>query len=168
MSQREIEELRMGQQVLREEVRQLRTQLDLVMQLLTRRESSQPPYHQQLYLSPQMPPSWVTSPQQQRKRQQQKLPRQQRAPRNDQPRMFDPIPFPYSHMLQHLLPLKLFNLRNMPSHPEKIHADYNPNDRCDFHYGGIGLEVENFLALKHKIQYLIDNKQLTFEGGHPW
>lgn len=69
-------------------------------------------------------------------------------------------------MLQRLLQLKLVNLRNMPR-SERCPADYDPNAQCVFHSGGIGHEVENCLALKHKIQDLIDNKQLTFEGGAP-
>ena len=164
MSQRVIEELQMGQQILREEVRQLRTQLDLVMQLLTKKESSQSPYQQPVHLTPQMQPLGVTSPPQQQ------FPRQQEAPRSSrpkQPRVIDPIPISYSQMLQRLLPLKLVKLRNMPPLPRKRLASYDPNAYCEFHSGGIGHDVEDCMGLKHKIQDLIDNGQLTFEGGVP-
>lgn len=155
MSQRVIEELQMGQQILREEVRQLRTQLDLVMQLLTRREGSQPSSQPQLYSAPQTLPSRVTPPQQPRRYRQGKK------------RKFDPIPLSYSQLLQLLLPTRLIHLRNMPSLPKKAPADYNPSTFCEFHSGGIGHGVEDCLALKHKVQDLIDEKQLTFGGGIP-
>lgn len=178
MSQKIIEELQIGQQILREEVRQLRTQLDLVMQLLTRREGSQPSYQPQMYLASQALPSRVTPPQRPRKRHHQQMPLQQRTRQNfqqnhrghNQPRtvrVFDPIPLSYSRMLQHLLQSKLVNLRNMPPSPRKLPAGYNPNAYCEFHSGGIGHGIEDCLALKYMIQDWIDQKQLTFEGEIP-
>ncbi|XP_050916564.1 uncharacterized protein LOC127131691 [Lathyrus oleraceus] len=41
----------------------------------------------------------------------------------------------YSQVFQHLLQLKLVNLRGMPPPAERLHAGYNPNARCEFHYG---------------------------------
>lgn len=155
MSQRVIEELQMGQQILREEVRQLRTQLDLVMQLLTRREGSRPSYQPPMYSVPQTIPSRETPPQQPRRRHQK------------QKRKFDPIPLSYSQLLQRLLQSKVINLRNMPPLPKRPPADYNPSTYCEFHSGGIGHGVEDCLALKHKVQDLIDKKQLIFRGGIP-
>lgn len=55
----------------------------------------------------------------------------------------------------------------MPAPPKRHPANYDPNARCEFHSGGIGHDMENCLALKYNVQDLIDNKQLTFEGGAP-
>ncbi|GLT49720.1 hypothetical protein SLA2020_232580 [Shorea laevis] len=37
---------------------------------------------------------------------------------------------------------------------------YNPQARCEYHSGGVGHDLENCLALKHRIQDLIDAKEL--------
>lgn len=79
--------------------------------------------------------------------------------------MFDPIPMPYSQLLQHLLQLKLVTLRNLPPTPDKLPANYNANSRCEFHSGGVGHDVENCMALKYKVQDLIDSKAIQFTLG---
>lgn len=58
--------------------------------------------------------------------------------------------------------LKLVTLRNLPPLPEKLPVGYNANARCEFHSGGIGHDVENYLALKYKVQDLIDTKAIEF------
>lgn len=68
----------------------------------------------------------------------------------------------YSQVLQHLLQLKLVNLRGMPPPSESLPADYNPNSRCEFHYGGVGHNVENCWALKYKVQELLDSNAIQF------
>lgn len=80
--------------------------------------------------------------------------------------MFDPLPMIYSQVLQHLLQLKLVNLRGMPPPPERLPAGYNPNARCEFHYGGIGHDVENCWALKYKVQELLDSKAIQFTSDN--
>ncbi|GKV17074.1 hypothetical protein SLEP1_g27625 [Rubroshorea leprosula] len=37
---------------------------------------------------------------------------------------------------------------------------YNPQARCEYHSGGVGHDLENCLALKHRIQDLIEAKEL--------
>lgn len=172
MSQREIEELQMGQRVLREEVRQLRTQLDLVMKLLTIRESSQPPYHQQMYLVPQMPPPWATPPQlpQQRQYRQLLLPHQQiqKTQRREKPsRKFDQIPILYGQLLQHLFKSALLEPEPLKPPPRAYPPGYDKSARCEYHSNSLGHAVEACKTLKHKVQDLIDSKRLTFEGGVP-
>ncbi|GKV13696.1 hypothetical protein SLEP1_g24682 [Rubroshorea leprosula] len=39
-------------------------------------------------------------------------------------------------------------------------AWYNPQARCEYHSGGVGHDLENCLALKHRVQDLIDAKEL--------
>lgn len=68
----------------------------------------------------------------------------------------------YSQVLQHLLQLKLVNLRDIPPPPERLHAGYNPNTRCEFHSGDIGHDMENCWALKYKVQELLDSKAIQF------
>lgn len=77
-------------------------------------------------------------------------------------RVFNPIPISYSQLLRHLLQLKLVTLRNLPPPPDKLPANYNANSRCEFHSGGIGHDVENCVALKYKVQELIDSKAIQF------
>ncbi|XP_050889558.1 uncharacterized protein LOC127094827 [Lathyrus oleraceus] len=77
-------------------------------------------------------------------------------------KVFNPLPMSYSRVLQHLLQLKLVNLRGMPPPPERLHAGYNPNARCEFHSGGIGHDLENCWALKYKMQELLDSKAIQF------
>ncbi|GKU96994.1 hypothetical protein SLEP1_g10174 [Rubroshorea leprosula] len=37
---------------------------------------------------------------------------------------------------------------------------YNPQARCEYHSGGVGHDLENCLALRHRVQDLIDAKEL--------
>ena len=55
----------------------------------------------------------------------------------------------------------------MPSPPERLPANYNPNARCKFHFGGVGHDVENCLVLKYAVHNLLDSKaiQLTPVNG---
>lgn len=68
----------------------------------------------------------------------------------------------YSQVLQHLLQLKLVNLRGMPPPLERFPACYNLNARYKFHSGGIGCNVENCWALKYKVQELLDSEVIRF------
>lgn len=76
--------------------------------------------------------------------------------------MFDPILMSYSQVLQHLLQIKLVNLRNMLAPPERLPANYNPNAQCKFHCIGVGHNVENFLVLKYAVHHLLDSKSIQF------
>lgn len=50
----------------------------------------------------------------------------------------------------------------MPALTEKLRANYNANARCEFHSGGVGHDIENCLAFKHKVQDLLDSKAIQF------
>lgn len=66
-----------------------------------------------------------------------------------------------------MLQLKLVSLRTIPAPPERLPENYNANARCEFHSRGVGHDIENCLAFKHKVQDLLDTKaiQLTPDNG---
>lgn len=68
----------------------------------------------------------------------------------------------YYQVLQHLLQLKLVNMMGMPPSSERLPAGYNPNARCEFHFGAICHDVENCWDLKYKVQELLDSKAIQF------
>ncbi|XP_050877660.1 uncharacterized protein LOC127081452 [Lathyrus oleraceus] len=47
---------------------------------------------------------------------------------------------------------------------DPLHASHDPNVRCVFHSGGVGHDIENCWAFKHKVQDLIDNETIEFES----
>jgi hypothetical protein len=44
---------------------------------------------------------------------------------------------------------------------------YNPNAKCEFHFGAVGHSIEDCRALKEKVQELINNKSLSFKEKGP-
>lgn len=50
----------------------------------------------------------------------------------------------------------------MPAPSEKLLENYNANSRCEFHSRGVGHDIENCLAFKHKVQDLLDSKAIQF------
>ena len=44
---------------------------------------------------------------------------------------------------------------------------YKPNDQCAYHLGAPGHSVENCLALKYKVQELLDAGWITFDDAAP-
>lgn len=116
------------------------------------------PQHQQQYQHQQVNVVAIlviATPQYQQQLQYQQQQQHQTAPRRNynQPRqpkiekLIDPLPMSYSQVLQHLFQPKLVTLRGMPPPPERLPAGYNPNARCEFHYGGVGHDVENCWVL---------------------
>ena len=70
---------------------------------------------------------------------------------------------PLSQALRHLLKTNLVTLRNPPSNPDISSPKYNPNAKCAYHSNNPGHEADQCLALKNKIQDLIDNKKIEFD-----
>lgn len=145
--------------------------------IYTQRGEVRPQYHQRRHQQVSAVAIPVTTPprlqHQQTLYQPQNFRKQQQTPQNfqqnlrnyNQPRqqrIFEPVPISYSQLLQHLLQLKLVTLRAMPTPPEKLLENYNANARCDFHSRGIGHDIENCLAFKHKVQDLLDAKAIQF------
>lgn len=72
------------------------------------------------------------------------------------------MPMSYLDWFQHLLKLRMIELRTMGPPPAKLPLGYDANARCDFHSGEPGHRMENCKALKYKVQDLIDAKAIEF------
>ncbi|XP_058725911.1 uncharacterized protein LOC131597218 [Vicia villosa] len=83
-------------------------------------------------------------------------------PRTRPHRKIDPIPMTYAQVLQHLLKIKKITLRDAPSAPDTQSPNYNANVRCAFHSGAAGHDTERCIALKNKVQDLLDQKIIQF------
>ncbi|TYK04059.1 uncharacterized protein E5676_scaffold3019G00010 [Cucumis melo var. makuwa] len=76
---------------------------------------------------------------------------------------FDPIPMTYTELLPQLIqnrqlaPIPMIPIQ--PPYPKW----YDSNARCDYHAGGVGYSTENCLALKRKVQSLINAGWLSFK-----
>lgn len=73
----------------------------------------------------------------------------------------------YGQLLPHLLRGAIVEPRSLDPPPRPYHPSYDKNARCEYHADSQGHTVENCIALKHKVQDLINDKQLNFEGGIP-
>lgn len=74
---------------------------------------------------------------------------------------------PYNHILPYLLRGPLIELRELGPSPAVLPPSYDENVHCEFHYGALGNSIENFKALKYKVQDLIDSKEITFTPNEP-
>ncbi|XP_058784454.1 uncharacterized protein LOC131659261 [Vicia villosa] len=83
-------------------------------------------------------------------------------PRTRPHRKIDPIPMTYAQVLQHLLKIEKITLRDAPNAPDTQSPNYNANARCAFHFGAAGHDTERCIALKNKVQDLLDQKIIQF------
>ncbi|XP_058759673.1 uncharacterized protein LOC131632984 [Vicia villosa] len=83
-------------------------------------------------------------------------------PRTRPHRKIDPIPMTYAQVLQHLLKIEKITLRDAPNAPDTQSPNYNANARCAFHSGAAGHDTERCIALKNKVQDLLDQKIIQF------
>ncbi|XP_058722923.1 uncharacterized protein LOC131594738 [Vicia villosa] len=83
-------------------------------------------------------------------------------PRTRPHRKIDPIPMTYAQVLQHLLKIEKITLRDAPNAPDTQSPNYNANARCAFHSGAAGHDTERCIALKNKVQDLLDQKVIQF------
>ncbi|XP_058784035.1 uncharacterized protein LOC131658797 [Vicia villosa] len=83
-------------------------------------------------------------------------------PRTRPHRKIDPIPMTYAQVLQHLLKIEKITLRHAPNAPDTQSPNYNANARCAFHSGAAGHDTERCIALKNKVQDLLDQKIIQF------
>ncbi|XP_058729317.1 uncharacterized protein LOC131601500 isoform X2 [Vicia villosa] len=83
-------------------------------------------------------------------------------PRTRPHRKIDPIPMTYAQVLQHLLKIEKITLRDAPNAPDTQSPNYNVNVRCAFHSGAAGHDTERCIALKNKVQDLLDQKIIQF------
>ncbi|XP_058733544.1 uncharacterized protein LOC131605170 [Vicia villosa] len=83
-------------------------------------------------------------------------------PRTRPHRKIDLIPMTYAQVLQHLLKIEKITLRDAPNAPDTQSPNYNANARCAFHSGAAGHDTERCIALKNKVQDLLDQKIIQF------
>ncbi|KAK2414832.1 hypothetical protein QL285_037374 [Trifolium repens] len=90
--------------------------------------------------------------------------RNQHGPRKERRNVhYDRIPTPYGHILPHLLQKGLVQLKPLDPVSPPYPPGFDENARCDYHNGSLGHNIENCRGFKHKVQELIDQKQLTFK-----
>lgn len=58
-------------------------------------------------------------------------------------------------------------MRELEPPPTPLPPCYDVNARCEFHSSAPGHNIENFKALKHKVQDLIDSKAISFAPNGP-
>ena len=74
---------------------------------------------------------------------------------------------PYAELLQVLLRLQLVEKRKLAPLTGTPPAGYNISERCDFHSGAPGHNIEDCLAFKHKVQDLLDSAAINFGQEGP-
>ncbi|GKU88880.1 hypothetical protein SLEP1_g3094 [Rubroshorea leprosula] len=75
-------------------------------------------------------------------------------------RHFDKLPLSYTEVFQQLIVASLVTPVPMVPLNPPFPTWYNPQARCEYHSGGVGHDLENCLALKHRIQDLTEAKEL--------
>ncbi|XP_058783966.1 uncharacterized protein LOC131658717 [Vicia villosa] len=105
----------------------------------------------------------IPVPQQQQQHQHGQRSNNDRYPPRTRPhRKIDPIPMTYAQVLQDLLKIEKITLRDAPNAPDTQSPNYNANARCAFHSGAAGHDIERCIALKNKVQDLLDQKIIQF------
>ncbi|XP_058782811.1 uncharacterized protein LOC131657417 [Vicia villosa] len=105
----------------------------------------------------------IPMPQQQQQHQHGKRSNNDRYPPRTRPhRKIDLIPMTYAQVLQHLLKIEKITFRDAPNAPDTQSPNYNANARCAFHSGAAGHDTERCIALKNKVQDLLDQKIIQF------
>jgi hypothetical protein len=82
-------------------------------------------------------------------------------------RVFDPIPMSYSQLLPYLIHSGKVTPKQLRPLLPPFPAWYDANAKCDYHAGIVGHDTNNCKAFKHKVQDLIDEKELTFKESGP-
>ncbi|GKV43644.1 hypothetical protein SLEP1_g50907 [Rubroshorea leprosula] len=75
-------------------------------------------------------------------------------------RHFNKLPLSYTEVFQQLVATGLVTPVPMVPVKSPFPTWYNPEARCEYHSGGVGHDLENCLALRHRVQDLIDAKEL--------
>lgn len=73
----------------------------------------------------------------------------------------------YSHILPYLLRGSWVQLREIGPPIMVLPPGYDINTQCEFHSGTPGHSIENYKALKYKLQDLIYFKAITFAPNNP-
>ncbi|GKV17025.1 hypothetical protein SLEP1_g27583 [Rubroshorea leprosula] len=75
-------------------------------------------------------------------------------------RHFNKLPLSYTEVFRQLVAAGLVTPVPMMPVKSPFPTWYNPQARCEYHSGGVGHDLENCLALRHRVQDLIDAKEL--------
>ncbi|GKU94816.1 hypothetical protein SLEP1_g8253 [Rubroshorea leprosula] len=73
---------------------------------------------------------------------------------------FDKLPLSYTEVFQRLVVANLVTPAPMVPIKPPFPMWYNPQARCEYHSEGVGHDLENCLALRHRVQDLIEAKEL--------
>ena len=76
---------------------------------------------------------------------------------------FAPIPMSYGDLLSSLIANQLAVVTPGRIYQPPFPRWYNPEATCTYHKGTLGHSIEQCVALKHKVQSLIDAGWLTFQ-----
>ena len=78
------------------------------------------------------------------------------------PKKFDQLPMSYTDVFNYLVSLKMIELRPWKLDPTKLPYNFDANARCAYHSDGQGHTTENCIALKYKVQELLDTEAINF------
>jgi hypothetical protein len=168
VSQEAMEELRKGQQLLKEEINGLKTQMSLIIQILLKGESDPLSNSLHAYTIPQpwvIPPSQLHQNQQQPRQQDPQLFNQQKRVKRTP--KFDPTPMTYSELLPTLLEKNLVQTRAPPKVLATLPRWYRSDHFCAFHQGAPGHDIERCYALKAEVQKLTRANILSIKDQNP-
>ncbi|KAK2396167.1 hypothetical protein QL285_057834 [Trifolium repens] len=166
MSQETVEKLKEGQELSKEEVNRLKTQMNLIIQIILRKEGDPSSSSPQVYTAPQ---PWVIPPSQQKPCQQRHngyLQENQSRPESSHRKRnvhFDPIPIPNGQILPYLIQKGLVDPKPLPPKVPPYPSYFDVNAKCEYHAGSPGHTIENCKGFKYKVQELIDRKLLSFK-----
>ena len=68
-----------------------------------------------------------------------------------------------SQVLSHLLKSNLVTLKEAPKNSNTASPRYNLNARCAYHFESPGHDTNDCLAMKNKVQDLIEAKEIEFD-----
>ena len=69
-----------------------------------------------------------------------------------------------AQVLPHLLKLNLATIKEAPKNVNTSSPHYHPNAKCAYHSDSVGHDTNDCWALKHKIQDLIEAKEVEFDA----
>ena len=92
----------------------------------------------------------------------QSRPNQQRVERPQ--RQFTRINMTPAQVLPHLLKLNLATIKEAPKNVNTSSPHYHANAKCAYHSDSVGHDTNDCWALKHKIQDLIEAKEVEFDA----
>jgi hypothetical protein len=150
--------------MLKEEVNQMKTQMNLIIQILLRKEEDPSSNSPQAYAAPQ---PWVMPSSQQQPLQQRHNGYFEKNQSKRKNARFDPVPIPLGQILPYLIHKGMVEPKPLKPMVPPYPPYFDVNARCGYHAGSPGHNIENCRAFKYKVQELVDCKLLSFKKGPP-